>query len=801
MDMDTPKKNQIGTPVSKFEDSPVFNYINSLSPIKPVKSLHITQTFSSLSFGSLPSVFTSPHVSSHKESRFLRRYSCADPSKPELSSENGNKATTSEGIVMDTAQLYSNSSELHENGKSEANIGEASVEPQNEGSTFVIELPRVLKYDCGSPDCVSMPCGVEADFATDSADPSTSLVPHVPDVPEMNSSDNEAQFQELCLSEQRKQGTVCDWESLISDAADILIFNSPNGTEAFKGLIQNSLEPVTRFCTSFAAEFSHNEINNEHQMQIVDPVSSEQHNGEEPFSQTGDASSLEDVEQTQDRFADTNSNRGMASNQSEIKDNEDKTCVAFACKSVFSLHRGMRRRCLDFEAAGARRKNLEDGSNNSSVSSQHDEDITANEKQPGFIRPCGESSSRRMLPGIGLHLNALATTSKDCKITKNENLSSGIQIRLPGSTVSIHSPTAGQEGLDKSLIPISSEIDNNTPENGVQLLQDASQAPGSLTNEEFNQNSPKKKRRRLDNAGETEGCKRCNCKKSKCLKLYCECFAAGVYCIEPCSCQECFNKPIHEDTVLATRKQIESRNPLAFAPKVIRSSDSVPEFGDESSKTPASARHKRGCNCKKSSCLKKYCECYQGGVGCSISCRCEGCKNAFGRKDGSVLTGTEEQDEEETEACEKSLVDKPLQKIEIQNNEEQNPGSSLPITPLRISRPLLPIPFSSKGKPPRSSFLTGTSSSGLYSQKHGKPSILRSQPKFEKHVQTIPDDEMPEILRGDGSPTTGIKTASPNSKRISPPHCHFGSSSPGRRSGRKLILQSIPSFPSLTPQH
>lgn len=28
-------------------------------------------------------------------------------------------------------------------------------------------------------------------------------------------------------------------------------------------------------------------------------------------------------------------------------------------------------------------------------------------------------------------------------------------------------------------------------------------------------------------------------------------------------------------------------------------------------KTPASARHKSGCNCKKSSCLKKYCECFQ----------------------------------------------------------------------------------------------------------------------------------------------------------------------------------------------
>lgn len=60
---------------------------------------------------------------------------------------------------------------------------------------------------------------------------------------------------------------------------------------------------------------------------------------------------------------------------------------------------------------------------------------------------------------------------------------------------------------------------------------------------------------------------------------YCECFAAGLYCVEPCSCQDCFNKPIHESTVLETRRNIESRNPLAFAPKVIRSADFVPEFG------------------------------------------------------------------------------------------------------------------------------------------------------------------------------------------------------------------------------
>ncbi|GFP99618.1 1-deoxy-d-xylulose-5-phosphate synthase 1 chloroplastic [Phtheirospermum japonicum] len=67
--------------------------------------------------------------------------------------------------------------------------------------------------------------------------------------------------------------------------------------------------------------------------------------------------------------------------------------------------------------------------------------------------------------------------------------------------------------------------------------------------------------------------------------------------------QRGYDQPIHEDTVLATRKQIESRNPLAFAPKVIRGSDSLSEIGDDFSKTPASALHKKriACTSMKSS--------------------------------------------------------------------------------------------------------------------------------------------------------------------------------------------------------
>ena len=98
---------------------------------------------------------------------------------------------------------------------------------------------------------------------------------------------------------------------------------------------------------------------------------------------------------------------------------------------------------------------------------------------------------------------------------------------------------------------------------------------------------------------------RCNCKKSKCLKLYCDCFRMQIMC-SGCNCQECNNNAAHDEQRRVAMAAILERNAAAFKPRVGVDVDKNGSL--------AEAAHMNGCHCKRSACLKKYCECFTGQV-------------------------------------------------------------------------------------------------------------------------------------------------------------------------------------------
>merc|ERR1719468_64733 len=65
----------------------------------------------------------------------------------------------------------------------------------------------------------------------------------------------------------------------------------------------------------------------------------------------------------------------------------------------------------------------------------------------------------------------------------------------------------------------------------------------------------------------------------------------------------------------------------ASTPVTKKSDDLVPTTASTEEMDEIQSRHIYVCNCKKSNCLKRYCECYLAKIQCSTLCKCINCKN------------------------------------------------------------------------------------------------------------------------------------------------------------------------------
>ncbi len=100
---------------------------------------------------------------------------------------------------------------------------------------------------------------------------------------------------------------------------------------------------------------------------------------------------------------------------------------------------------------------------------------------------------------------------------------------------------------------------------------------------------------------------KCTCSKTQCVKKYCECFSNGKFCVD-CECENCHNIPENIDNLNEIRAKEYS---------TIRK-----DKEDVLQKTNIIV-----CNCTRSGCSKKYCECFKAGKKCSDECRCIHCDN------------------------------------------------------------------------------------------------------------------------------------------------------------------------------
>ncbi|GAU15549.1 hypothetical protein TSUD_45860 [Trifolium subterraneum] len=621
------------TPVSNLqeENDSLFNYLNSLSLLKTKECVEATLTLNSLGMDYF--LHASPDVTIYEDPIVLMRNNILNTSKAKVSSEDINKIYTHEEALN-----YSNHA-CHN-----------SLESSSQHTK--IDLPQAIHDNPCSSEQRPLISSEEANWALEL------LGMQVPNITNVQDDSQKDSVKE-CGTYTRKVGQV---EAII-EGADCDYNNLSSITQSMNLLPQST-------------------TNINYKMQNVEHVaSSSKHeiedNPSEPIAAT-----------------DRNQTRNNLANVALMDSNPIARGIDH---ELANIKRSITRSCLSYQPdiTSLQMNNSVYTSNISSCTTKSDEMNAINEK-PLLHRKNTSYSQMCVLPRNDIYLNEKMSSGRKPESPSCTSLhlsaSQGHHLSTVPAPMERHLEPSENDDFTKSSVHIPGEdLCRSTPDlmsrlqfndltnklldenmkrtskvhskDSIGLVSSGSEHKMEEESADFYQNIPKKKRKvqlkRSDLTGEGGACRSCKCKKSRCLKNYCECFAAGVYCIGPCSCIDCSNKGDNEDTVLQARRKNDS--------KVVTNSNSSPQFGEDPNITLASKLQKRVCNCNKSGCQRKYCACFKDGVGCSPICKCQGCKNIYGRKNSTAETKSEL---EETEA-------------------------------LQISRTLPPLSYSSMGKPPQ----------------------------------------------------------------------------------------------------
>ncbi|XP_020230310.1 protein tesmin/TSO1-like CXC 2 [Cajanus cajan] len=555
------------------KDSPFYRYVNALSPI-PTKAPHAAQGF--LGLNSPPLVFKSPRIS-HRETQPMERPQGTQSLSGDIyQSENGGNSL---GVAAGDSGKSNSEQPLPERFVADTQkVFDSKNDTNAQNNSSLLSIDEYLA-DPGDIDQVySDDNGVEQ--STDAAESSLNGLTQL-DKNISKDGPGDKNKESLGLSEDSNK--VYQEKSAYGQETEKI--------EGEKNDVQCASQDPTKLESNLAA--------GDFDKQYCD----------DPHPQ--DVQGCEDYNETVSTSHVTAENISQEGSEATLK------------------YHGIRRRCLQFGEAASNAL----GSNKPHVklnaTSNEMKMVKLSEPVTSLCPQRGSGNLPLTETGIGVHSNGFINAMPTGQAaTTGVRLSESLQVMKSAPSIRLQR----MENVKRSILSSSSgrpslvETKNESREIVTSVSSDAENS------EDFNQPpNPRKKKMRTSVIADNNGCKRCNCKKSKCLKLYCDCFAIGAYCTNPCACQGCLNRPEYAETVSETKKRILARNANAFAPKIVKAN--ADNMEDENLTTPSSARHKRGCNCKRSKCQKKYCECYQANVGCSSGCRCEGCMNVYGKKD------------------------------------------------------------------------------------------------------------------------------------------------------------------------